>query len=726
VTSNRPAEADRRKLSAKIAAGLALGIAVGLFVGERATILEVIADGYIKLLQMTVLPYVTVSIIGGLGALNGPQGVALVKRVGLVLVVLWAAALGMVFLFPLMFPPHETASFFSSSLIQDRESFDFLSLYIPTNPFNSLANNIVPAVVLFSVIIGTALINIPDKARLLDVLSVVNSAVMKATHFIVGLTPYGVFAIAAVVAGTLSLAEFGRLQVYMISYVGMALLISFLLLPGLIAALTPVPYGAVIARTRNALAMAFMTTSLLAVLPILTEEAKALVQEYGGLDDRQASAADVVVPVSFNFPHTGKVLSLSFLLFAGWFADAHVSLWNYPKLASAGLLTLFGNVNAAIPFMLDLLRIPADTFRLFVTSAIINARFGTLVAAVHTLTIAVLGTCAVAGMITFDARKMLRFAIITCVATAALVGGTRVLLQTALNRPYEKDVILSGMGMLRDRGPARVYTSPAEAPALPAVAGSLLDRVRSRGAIRVGYFEDSLPYVFVNTRGALVGFDVEMALQLARDLHVNAEFVKIDRVVLDNGIDPALCDVVMSGVAITADRAARTQFTTPYLDETLALIVPDHRIGDFSEWSQIRAMGPLRLGVPVVTALVEKVREQLPEAVLVPVNGMDDIFTPRNPPLDAAIATAERGSAYTILHPAYAVDVPKPRAFKVPLAYAIAGRDAALTTMINTWIELQRKNGTADELFSYWILGENAVPHQPRWSVMRDVLHWVR
>jgi ABC-type amino acid transport substrate-binding protein len=258
------------------------------------------------------------------------------------------------------------------------------------------------------------------------------------------------------------------------------------------------------------------------------------------------------------------------------------------------------------------------------------------------------------------------------------------------------------------------------------VTGSLLDRVQSRGAIRVGYFEDSLPYVFVNTRGALVGFDVEMALQLARDLHVSAEFVRVDRAVLNDGIDPALCDVIMSGVAITADRAARTQFTTPYLDETLALIVPDHRAADFAEWSQVRAMGPLRLGVPEASALVDKVHEQLPEAVAVPLKGMDDIFTPRNPPLDAAIATAERGSAYTILHPEYAVGVPRPRPFKVPLAYAIAGRDAALTTMLNTWIELQRKNGTVDELFGHWILGQNITSQPPRWSVMRDVLHWVR
>ncbi len=40
------------------------------------------------------------------------------------------------------------------------------------------------------------------------------------------------------------------------------------------------------------------------------------------------------------------------------------------------------------------------------------------------------------------------------------------------------------------------------------------------------------------------------------------------------------------------------------------------------------------------------------------------------------VVTAERGSAYTLLHPEYSVAVPKPRPFKVPLAYVIAGRDS--------------------------------------------------
>jgi hypothetical protein len=28
-------------------------------------------------------------------------------------------------------------------------------------------------------------------------------------------------------------------------------------------------------------------------------------------------------------------------------------------------------------------------------------------------------------------------------------------------------------------------------------------------------------------------------------------------------------------------------------------------------------------------------------------------------------------------------------------------------------------------LYDYWILGKNAVPKPPRWSVIRNVLHWV-
>ncbi len=718
--------APRRRwsLSSQIAVAVALGAALGLFFGEGVSFLQVAADAYVRLLQMTVLPYVTVAIIIGLGSLDAKQARALGVRVGVILLLIWTVALAMVVLFPLMFPQNQNASFFSGALVEERETFDFLGLYIPTNPFNSLANNVVPSVVLFSVVVGAALIANPHKRRLLDVLDVAANAISKATNFIVQLTPYGVFAIAAVVAGTLRIDDLQRLQVYLITYVAMSLLISLWVLPGLVATLTPVPYRALMSRTRDALVLAFMTTSLFAVLPLIIEETKALLREYANVGVEQDAATDVIVPATFNFPHTGKLLSLSFILFAGWFADRAVPVSEYPRLAATGLLVLFGNVNAAIPYLLDLFRVPADTFRLFVASGIVNARFGTLVAAVHTLAIAVLGTCAVTGTLRVDARKLVRFAIVTGILLVLVVGGSRFVLQVALHRPYDKDTILTGRRMTRDRGAARVYKSGEAIPPLPPVTTSVLDRMRQRGILRVGYFEDSLPYAFFNRRGELVGLDVEMALQLARDLGVQTELVPIDRTALDAGLDPASCDLVMSGAAMTADRAATVRYSAPYLYETVAFIVPDHLTAEFSDWASVRALGRLRLGVPRAPYFMQKIRDELADVDIVPIDRMDDMFAPHDPPIDAGVATAERGSAYTLLHPDYSVAVPKPRPLKVPLAYIIAGRDASMVSMINTWIELKHADGTIDELFSYWILGQDNASRTPRWSVIHDVLHW--
>ncbi len=48
----------------RVITALVLGISTGIFVGEPAGNLEILGNAYIRLLQMTVLPYVLVSIIG--------------------------------------------------------------------------------------------------------------------------------------------------------------------------------------------------------------------------------------------------------------------------------------------------------------------------------------------------------------------------------------------------------------------------------------------------------------------------------------------------------------------------------------------------------------------------------------------------------------------------------------------------------------------------------------
>jgi Na+/H+-dicarboxylate symporter/ABC-type amino acid transport substrate-binding protein len=707
-------------MAAKVFIGLAAGVALGLFIGERAAALQVWADAYVKLLQMTVLPYLAVSLVGGLGALSRGDASRLGTRVGLLLLGLWAVALGAVLLFPLMFPPMQTASFFSTTLLEDTPPLDLVGLYIPANPFYALANNIVPAVVLFSALVGVALIGVPGKTMALEAIAVITRALERVARFIVALTPYGLFAIAAVVAGTFDPAQAARLQLYLTAYVAMALVLTFWVLPGLVAALTPIPHRQVLARTRDALVMAFTTGSLFVVLPLLAEQTREILRDYAHLAEHDDHLPEVIIPAAYNFPHTAKIMSLSFVLFAAWFSGAALAPGDYPALAATGILTLFGSLNVAVPFLLDMFHVPADTFQLFLATSVVNARFGTLLSAVHMIAVALIGSCAVAGALRLRPRALLRFGVVTAILLTLTVGGTRLLAARLSSTEYDRDNVLDGMHAVRDRGSARVFK--AAAPSLPSFDGSVLDRVRRRRVLRVGYFDDSLPYAVFNGKGDLVGFDVEMALQLARDLDVELELVPADRRLFDAGLDPSACDLVMSGTVITADRALSVRFSRPYLDETIAFVVADHRRAEFASWDDVRAARGLRVGVPDADYYLKWARLELPDATIVTFGGAEDMFGKVMPPLDALMLTAERGSAYTLLHPEYSVVVPKPQPLRVPLAYIVAGRDDALASVVDTWIELKTKDGTIDELFAHWIQGRDAVPHHRRWSILDDVL----
>src|SRR5262245_10270539 len=226
--------------TAKILAGLALGVAAGLFLGERAEPFRIVADVFVRLLEMTVLPYVTVSLVAGIGSLDPARAKTLFLRGGAVTVVLWAVAIGCVLLMPLAFPAIQTAPSFSTTLVEDRPAVDLVSLSVPASPFHSLANSVVPAVVLFSVILGGALMGVEDKERLLESLRALERALARANRLMIGLTPIGLFAIAAHFTGTVDFGEIARLRVYVLAYGAMALLLSLVVLPTFVACVTPI------------------------------------------------------------------------------------------------------------------------------------------------------------------------------------------------------------------------------------------------------------------------------------------------------------------------------------------------------------------------------------------------------------------------------------------------------------------------------------------------------
>ncbi len=86
---------------------------------------------------------------------------------------------------------------------------------------------------------------------------------------------------------------------------------------------------------------------------------------------------------------------------------------------------------------------------------------------------------------------------------------------------------------------------------------------------------------------------------------------------------------------------------------------------------------------------------------------------------------AEIAAAWTLLHPKYTVVVPEDAGARVPVAYAVARGDQDLVNFMNDWIDLKKRDGTIDRLYDYWILGRDEGRREPRWSVIRNVLHWV-
>jgi Na+/H+-dicarboxylate symporter/ABC-type amino acid transport substrate-binding protein len=710
--------------------GLALGVATGLFFGEKAGVLQFVAEGYLRLLQMTVLPYVMVSLIEGIGSLDGAGARRLFVRVGTLSLVLWALALGAVMLMPLVFPEIESASFFSTTLVEARPPLDFVALYIPSNPFHSLANNIVPAVVLFSIFLGVALIGIERKQGLLENLMLIERGLKRANQFAAGLTPIGLFAIAAHIVGTVDAAQFAQVRVYLISYGVMALLLALWVLPGLVACLTPIPVHQILNKTRDALLTAFTTGELFIVLPSLIDRSKELLMAHGLPEAQEGSPPEVIVPAFYNFPHAAKLLSLSFVLFAAWYSQTTLGLTEYAVLILAGIFSLFGSINVALPFLLDVVKIPADTFQLFLTTGVINARFGTLTSAMYMVTLALAGSYALAGNLRLSPVRILRYALVTGGLTFAALAATGGLLRALGAGTYDKDRLVEEMKLLR---PPTVRASvlsqlPSEPLPLPRDGASMIDAIRARGRIRVGYVDGAMPYSYLNGRGELVGFDVEMAYTLAGELGLEIEFVPVPRERLAEVINAGICDVIMGGIAVTTGRASAMVFSPPYVDETLSFVVPDHRRADFSSAEWVRAASGLRVGVPNLPYLEEIVQREFPRLEIVPisVDRVADFFAGRGERLDGVVFPAERGSYFTLLYPAFSVAVPHPLAIRFPLAYPVGRRDLEFARFLGIWIDLQRKNGTIAAFYDHWILGRDARPKQPRWSVIRNLLHWVK
>ncbi|MGZ9153849.1 MAG: substrate-binding periplasmic protein, partial [Candidatus Binatia bacterium] len=457
---------------------------------------------------------------------------------------------------------------------------------------------------------------------------------------------------------------------------------------------------------------------------MLTDHGKELLRKAAGASAESEHSVDVIVPISFNFPNVGRLLQLLFILFAAWFSKTVISLSGYVNLTVSALLSFFGKPVAAMPFLLDLLHLPADMMQLYLASGIFVAQFGTLASAMHLFTLAVLGGYAMAGALRFQWKRLVPVTGLTVGLLAGAVIGARAYFSMAVQNGYDKDKIIAQMQPLFTTGPAKIDKSAP--PPLPMDSSpSGLKRIRARGVIRVGYLEDNRPATFFNGKGELVGLDVEMAHILARALGVGIEFIAVDRSRMFQQLNEGYFDIVMSGVVVTPERAEAASLSTPYMELTLALVVQDYRRSEFSSREDRQKLQAPKLAILDVPYFISFVREHLPKAQLVMVNSAEEFFQSKGKTVDGFVYSAEGGSAWSLLYPEYTVVATQPP-IALPVSYAMARGDRELVDYVNTLVQLKKGDGTFKKLYNYWVLGQFAADKQPRWSVIRNVLHWVK
>lgn len=717
-------------LTYRIISGLVLGILTGLFFGEEAAGLHYVADAWIGLMQMTVLPYVIVSLIVGLGQLDSTLARQLAVRGGLLMLIFWGIALLVVTVMPMAFPEFQSATFFSAHSKEVVSKFNPIDLYIPSNPFHSMANTIIPAVVIFSSAVGVALIGMPGKHTLLDSLGTFLEALGRVTRFIVGLTPIGVFAIVSVAAGTMTWDEISRLKVYFAVYITASLYLALWVLPVLIATLTPFRYRDVFRYSKEALLTAFFTQNVFIILPMLIEASKKLYHDYQLNSDDTDSLGEVIVPVTFNFPNTGKLLSLLFVPFAAWLAGTPMELASYPNFLLAGLASYFAKAQIALPFLLDIQKLPQDLFQLYIPTGIINGKFDTMVSAMNLLAFSVIGTAALTGHLKISFRKLLRFFLFSILLLVLTVLGTRAFLNLVIDTSYHKDKVVLGMSLINPAVETTVFDSQQNLPSSSLQVSlenfSVRDQISQRGVLRAGYIRGRLPFTFTNDQGELVGFDVELLNLLAREMEVSLEFVPLTYDTLTDQVNSGAVDII-SSMPLTTRMLVNMDFSDPYLDGALSVVVRDHRRQDFSQRERLLALRELTVAYPGPVGYIRPgVELTLPETRItwLEINSYEEFFEQDGESIDALIVEAEIGTAWTLLHPEYTVVIPANSKLNIPLGFAVARGQHDFAALLGRWLNAKKSTGEIAQAYNYWILGQGAEKKEPRWSVKKDVLGW--
>ncbi|MGG4455648.1 L-cystine transporter [Brevibacillus porteri] len=285
--------------SKRVFVGLGLGILFGLILqyvyGAKSDVLKstiewynIVGKGYVKLLQMIVMPLVFISILSAFTKMKLTNNIGKISTLIIGLLVgttAVAAAIGIstTLAFNLdgaQFQQGDAEAARIEQVEQRLGDIQNLSMpakileLLPANPFLDLTGDRATstiAVVIFSAIIGVAYLGVkrknPEQAELFaKIVDAFHTIIMRVVTLILRLTPYGVLAIMIRVAATSDYNAIWQLGKFVVaSYVAMIIMFIIHLLLLTFAGLNPITY---VKKSFPVLTFAFTSRTSAGALPL--------------------------------------------------------------------------------------------------------------------------------------------------------------------------------------------------------------------------------------------------------------------------------------------------------------------------------------------------------------------------------------------------------------------------------------------------------------------------
>jgi L-cystine uptake protein TcyP (sodium:dicarboxylate symporter family) len=262
--------------SRRVFAGMGIGIALGAafqlgygagapVIGDTNAYLDIVGTGYVKLLQMIIIPLIMVSIVSAILKLRDAASLGRISflTIGMLMgTTLVAAGIGVLMakLFGLSAAGMASTAAevargeYLTGKLPDAKAVSFPSMvlsFIPANPFLDMTGarkSSTIAVVVFSVFVGIAATGIAEKKAELfqsfaHFVQVLHAVVMRMVTLVLRLTPYGVLALMTIVVSASSFASILNLINFVLaSYSALLLMFCVHLLLVSAVGLSPAKY----------------------------------------------------------------------------------------------------------------------------------------------------------------------------------------------------------------------------------------------------------------------------------------------------------------------------------------------------------------------------------------------------------------------------------------------------------------------------------------------------